>query len=86
MPQTKRKLTVPFKLYNLCGLAILVVYLTLKRLGFVIWIYSFMLIFYYFTGCILRLSLIIILNKVSIFIHLEAATGRSSTRTVRNQC
>ena len=41
---------------------------------------TIMLIFCYFTGCISHLSLIIILNKTSVFIHLEAATGRSSTK------
>ena len=37
-----------------------------------------MLIFRYFTGYISHLSLIIMLNKISVFIHLEATTGRST--------
>ena len=39
-----------------------------------------MLIFCYFSGCISHLSLMIILNKISIFIHSEIATGRSSAK------
>ena len=57
-------------------MAILIVYLTLA--GFVL-LFAFILLFCYFTGCISHLCLIIILNKISVFIHLEAATGGSST-------
>ena len=55
------------------------VHLTLK--GFVL-LFTFihLFIFRYFTWCISHLSLVIILDKISVFIHLEATTGRSSTK------
>ena len=56
-------------------MAILIVYLTVA--GFVS-LFAFILLFYYFTGCISHLCLIVILNKISVFTHLEAATGRSA--------
>ena len=54
-------------------MAIWIVYLSLWKLSFVI------CIIFYFTVCILHFSFIIILNKVSVFISMEAATGRSLT-------
>ena len=39
-----------------------------------------MLIFSYFTSCISHLSLVIIFNKVSVSVHLEATAGKSSTK------
>ena len=52
------------------------VYLSIKRFSFCICNYSVILIFY-FTGCISHLSMaiIIIFNKISVSIHLEAALG-----------
>ena len=47
---------------------------------FVVFIYSLMFIFRYFSGCVSHLSLIIVLNQISVFILLEAATGRSPTK------
>ena len=34
-----------------------------------------MLIICYFTGCISQLSVVLVLNKITVFIHLEAPTG-----------
>ena len=51
-----------------------------KRLSFVICNSSIMLIFSYFTSCISHLSLVIIFNKVSVSVHLEATAGKSSTK------
>ena len=36
--------------------------------------------FGHFSECISHLSLVIILKQISVFIHLELATGRSSTK------
>ena len=58
-----------FSFFNyLWKMAIWIVYLNFWRLSFVICIYSIMFIFCYFTGCILHLSLIILLNKMSVFV------------------
>ena len=43
-------------------------------------IHSFNLIFCYFTWCISHVSLIIISNKIFVFIHLKAATGKSPAK------
>ena len=50
------------------------------RFSCVICNYSITLTFYYFTGCISYLSLVIIFNKMSVSIYLEAASWRSSTK------
>ena len=46
-------------------MSILIVYLTLKGFASLICIYSFILVFRYFTGCISHVSLIVVLNKLS---------------------